>query len=148
MLVTQAPGCKIMEWINNSYPHKSLYYNDLSMTLMKSMHRRVYIYIYIYIYIMYMWQMSSVFSHESAQRNDAGHLIDKDVPKNDRVVLKTFLSIYIYMYIYIYMCIWGIYITKIDRYVAYPCPNLVQSLCKIGPVNCTIDIFEYCFGRL
>ena len=26
---------------------------------------------------MYMWQMSSVFSHESAQRNDAGHLIDK-----------------------------------------------------------------------
>ena len=32
--------------------------------------------IYIYIYI-YMSQMSSVFSHESAQRNDAGHLIDK-----------------------------------------------------------------------
>ena len=26
-----------------------------------------------------MWQMSSVFSHESAQRNDAGHLIDKNV---------------------------------------------------------------------
>ena len=24
-----------------------------------------------------MWQMSSVSSHESAQRNDAGHLIDK-----------------------------------------------------------------------
>ena len=26
---------------------------------------------------MYMWQKSSVFSHESAQRNVAGHLIDK-----------------------------------------------------------------------
>ena len=24
-----------------------------------------------------MWHMSSVFSHESAQRNNAGHLIDK-----------------------------------------------------------------------
>ena len=36
-----------------------------------------YIYIYIYIYIVYMWQKSSVFSHESAQRNVAGHLIDK-----------------------------------------------------------------------
>ena len=24
-----------------------------------------------------MWQMSSVFSHESAQRNDAGHLRDE-----------------------------------------------------------------------
>ena len=24
-----------------------------------------------------MWQMSSVFSYESAQRNDAGHLIDE-----------------------------------------------------------------------
>ena len=41
-------------------------------------------YIYIYIYIMYMWQMSSVFSHESAQRNDAGHLIDKNVFKTTR----------------------------------------------------------------
>ena len=40
---------------------------------------------YIYIYIqMYMWQMSSVFSHESAQRNDAGHLIDKNVFKTTR----------------------------------------------------------------
>ena len=38
----------------------------------------------IYIYIMYMWQMSSVFSHESAQRNDAGHLIDKNVFKTIR----------------------------------------------------------------
>ena len=34
------------------------------------------IYMYIYIYIVYMWQMSSVFSHESVQRNDAGHLIE------------------------------------------------------------------------
>ena len=40
-------------------------------------------YIYIYIYKMYMWQMS-VFSHESAQRNDAGHLIDKNVFKTTR----------------------------------------------------------------
>ena len=47
---------------------------------------------------MYMWQMSSVFSHESAQRNDAGHLIDKNVFKNDRVVLKTFLSLSLYIY--------------------------------------------------
>ena len=31
-----------------------------------------------------MWQMSSVFSHESAQRNDAGHLIDKNVFKTTR----------------------------------------------------------------
>ena len=37
----------------------------------------------IYIYIVYMWQMS-VFSHESAQRNDAGHLIDKNVFKTTR----------------------------------------------------------------
>ena len=49
----------------------------------------LYIYIninkYIYcIYIVYMWQMSSVFSHESAQRNDAGHLIDKNVFKTTR----------------------------------------------------------------
>ena len=28
--------------------------------------------------------MSSVFSHESAQRNDAGHLIDKNVFKTTR----------------------------------------------------------------
>ena len=35
-------------------------------------------------YQMYMWQMSSVFSHESAQRNDAGHLIDKNVFKTTR----------------------------------------------------------------
>ena len=41
----------------------------------------MFIYMFIYIYIMYMWQMSSVFSHESAQRNDAGHLIDKNVFK-------------------------------------------------------------------
>ena len=40
--------------------------------------------IYIYIYKMYMWQMSSVFSHESARRNDAGHLIDKNVFKTTR----------------------------------------------------------------
>ena len=33
---------------------------------------------------MYMWQMSSVFSHESAQRNDAGHLIYKNVFKTTR----------------------------------------------------------------
>ena len=31
-----------------------------------------------------MWQMSSVFSHESAQRNDGGHLIDKNVFKTTR----------------------------------------------------------------
>ena len=42
-----------------------------------------HIYIYIYTY-MYMWQMSSVFSHESAQRNDAGNLIDKNVFKTTR----------------------------------------------------------------
>ena len=35
-------------------------------------------------YQVYMWQMSSVFSHESAQRNDAGHLIDKNVFKTTR----------------------------------------------------------------
>ena len=37
----------------------------------------IYIHIYIYIYIVHMWQKSSVFFHESAQRNVAGHLIDK-----------------------------------------------------------------------
>ena len=31
-----------------------------------------------------MWQMSSVFSHESAQRNDAGHLIYENVFKTTR----------------------------------------------------------------
>ena len=31
-----------------------------------------------------MWQKSSVFSHESAQRNVAGHLIDKNVFKTTR----------------------------------------------------------------
>ena len=35
-------------------------------------------------YQMYMWQMSSVFFHESAQRNDAGHLIRKNVFKTTR----------------------------------------------------------------
>ena len=42
-------------------------------------HTHIYIYIYIYIniYIVYMWQKSSVFSHESAQHNVAGHLIGK-----------------------------------------------------------------------
>ena len=44
----------------------------------------IYIYICIYIYIVYMWQMSSVFSHESAQRNDAGHLICENVFKTTR----------------------------------------------------------------
>ena len=29
--------------------------------------------------------MSSVFSHESAQRNDAGHLIDKNVFKHETI---------------------------------------------------------------
>ena len=38
----------------------------------------VYVYAYSYIYIVYMWQMS-VLSQESAQRNDAGHLIDENV---------------------------------------------------------------------
>ena len=33
---------------------------------------------------MYMWQKSSVFSPESAQRNVAGHLIDKNVFKTTR----------------------------------------------------------------
>ena len=46
----------------------------------RKLNKTVCIYIYIYIYIVYMWQMS-VFSHESAQRNDAGHLIDKSVFK-------------------------------------------------------------------
>ena len=31
-----------------------------------------------------MWQMSSVFSHESGQRNDAGHLICGNVFKTKR----------------------------------------------------------------
>ena len=31
-----------------------------------------------------MWQMPSVFSHESAQRNDAGHLMDENVFKTTR----------------------------------------------------------------
>ena len=31
-----------------------------------------------------MWQKSSVFSHESDQRNVAGHLIDKNVFKTTR----------------------------------------------------------------
>ena len=39
---------------------------------------------HIYIYIVYMWQMSPVFSHESAQRNDAGHLICENVFKTTR----------------------------------------------------------------
>ena len=43
----------------------------------------MYIYIYVYIYIVYMWQMS-VFSHESAQRNDVGHLIYGNVFKTTR----------------------------------------------------------------
>ena len=39
---------------------------------------------YIYIYILYIWQKSSVFSHESAQRNVAGHLEDKKIFKTTR----------------------------------------------------------------
>ena len=31
-----------------------------------------------------MWQMSSVFSHESAQRNVARHLLDENVCKTTR----------------------------------------------------------------
>ena len=31
-----------------------------------------------------MWQMSSVITHESAQRNDAGHLICENVFKTTR----------------------------------------------------------------
>ena len=46
---------------------------ETSLWMMKKISFEVGNYIYIY---MYMWQMSSVFSHESAQRNDAGHLID------------------------------------------------------------------------
>ena len=34
-----------------------------------------------------MWQMSSVFSHESAQRNDAGHLICENVFKTKRTLI-------------------------------------------------------------
>ena len=37
-----------------------------------------------YICIVHMWQKSSVCSHESAQRNVAGHLIDKNVFKATR----------------------------------------------------------------
>ena len=33
--------------------------------------------------------MSSVFSHESAQRNDAGHLIDKNVFKTTPFILSS-----------------------------------------------------------
>ena len=62
----------------NDFNEKSLNYNRNSIICY------ICIYIYIYIYIMYMWQMSSVFSHESAQRNDAGHLIDKNVFKTTR----------------------------------------------------------------
>ena len=72
----------------------------------------IYMYMYIYINIVYMWQMSSVFSHESAQRNDAGHLIDKNVFKTTRKSGNTkplvakwpccFKDIFIYLYIYIY----------------------------------------------
>ena len=39
------------------------------------------------VYIVYMWKKSSVFSHESAQRNVAGHL-------------KTFFCISLYIYIH------------------------------------------------
>ena len=40
-------------------------------------------YTHIYIYIVFMWQMS-VLSHESAQRKDAGHLIDENIFKTIR----------------------------------------------------------------
>ena len=74
--------------------------NIFGSALLKSL---IYIYsVYIYIYIVYMWQMSSVFSHESAQRNDAGHLIMKMSLKqrqNCRVV--DIFIIYIYTHIYI-----------------------------------------------
>ena len=46
----------------------------------------MYVYVYMYIYIVYMWQMSSVFSHKSAQRKDVGHLIDQNVSKTTRPV--------------------------------------------------------------
>ena len=53
----------------------------------------IYIYTYIHIYIVYMWQMSSVFSLESVQRNDAGnYLIDENVIKTKRPFLLPMVS--------------------------------------------------------
>ena len=49
----------------------------LSQNMVVVFYIYIYIHIYIYIYIVHMWQKSSVFFHESAQRNVAGHLIDK-----------------------------------------------------------------------
>ena len=47
-------------------------------------HTYTHTHIYIYIRIVYMWHMSSVFSHENAQRNDAEHLIYESVFKTTR----------------------------------------------------------------
>ena len=52
--------------------------------------------------------MSSVFSHESAQRNDAGYLID--------IYLSLSLSLSLYIYIYIYICVSKLTITGSDLY--------------------------------
>ena len=54
-----------------------------------------------------MWQMSSVFSHESAQRNDAEHVIDENVLKTHGrcVTLGSTMTVFfedIFIYIYIY----------------------------------------------
>ena len=49
---------------------------------------------YIFIYIVYMWQMPSVFSHESAQRNDAGHLKDENVFKTTIHRLKVYFTVF------------------------------------------------------
>ena len=81
-----------------------------------------------HIYIVYMWQMSSVFSHESAQRNDAGHLIYQWWPSLLYIYIYThiisrlindaehliyqwwpsliYIYTYIYIYIYTYVCVW------------------------------------------
>ena len=58
------------------------------ITRYHAIHTHTHIYVYIYIYIVYMWHMSSVFSHESAQRNDAGHLICENVYKTKKYIYR------------------------------------------------------------
>ena len=65
------PNHDMMEVVSVGVPLACLGWHRVSWMADK------YIYIYIYIYIVYMWQKSSVFSHGSAQRNVAGHLIGK-----------------------------------------------------------------------
>ena len=64
-----------MKWYWNCMWQKTLIIRQIN---------QLYIYIYVCVYSVYMWQMSSVFSHESAQRNGAGHLICENVFKTTR----------------------------------------------------------------